>query len=121
MKVQKEITLKNLNLWRGEFADNFKSRPRLYKALTENQVYFEGDDEKLTVTFHVDAIGAVAYQWQCTSNNGVSWTDLSWEGATTATMTRTLNLNTVTYKYRCMLKAADGSIVYTDTVGFTSP
>ena len=52
MKVQKEITLKNLNLWRGEFADNFKNRPRLYKALTENQVYFEGNDEMLTVTFH---------------------------------------------------------------------
>ena len=53
MKVQKEITLKNLNLWRGEFADKFKNRPRLYKALTENQVYFEGNDEMLTVTFHV--------------------------------------------------------------------
>ena len=54
MKMQKEVTLKNLNLWKGEFADNFKNRPRLYKALTENQVYFEGDDEKLTVTFHVE-------------------------------------------------------------------
>ena len=52
--MQKEVTLKNLNLWKGEFADNFKNRPRLYKALTENQVYFEGDDEKLTVTFHVE-------------------------------------------------------------------
>lgn len=54
MKAQKEITLKNLNLWKGEFADNFKNRPRLYKSLVENQVFFEGDDEMLTVTFHVE-------------------------------------------------------------------
>ena len=53
MKVQKEITLKNLNLWRGEFADNYKSRPRLYKALTENEVYFQEDNEVLTITFYV--------------------------------------------------------------------
>ena len=46
-------TLDYLNLWRGEFADNYKSRPRLYKALTENEVYFEGNDEVLTITFYV--------------------------------------------------------------------
>lgn len=46
-------TLDYLNLWRGEFADNYKIRPRLYKALTENEVYFEGNDEVLTITFYV--------------------------------------------------------------------
>ena len=46
-------TLDYLNLWRGEFADNYKSRPRLYKALAENEVYFEGNDEVLTITFYV--------------------------------------------------------------------
>ena len=46
-------TLDYLNLWRGEFADNYKNRPRLYKALTENEVYFEGNDEVLTITFYV--------------------------------------------------------------------
>ena len=46
-------TLDYLNLWRGEFADNYKSCPRLYKALTENEVYFEGNDEVLTITFYV--------------------------------------------------------------------
>ena len=46
-------TLDYLNLWRGEFADNYNNRPRLYKALTENEVYFEGNDEVLTITFYV--------------------------------------------------------------------
>lgn len=46
-------TLDYLNLWRGEFADNYKNRPRLYKALTENEVYFEGNDEVLTITFYI--------------------------------------------------------------------
>lgn len=46
-------TLDYLNLWRGEFADNYKNHPRLYKALTENEVYFEGNDEVLTITFYV--------------------------------------------------------------------
>ena len=51
MNVQKNP--KYLNLWRGEFADNFKSRTRLYEALTEYPVFFEGDDEMLTITFYV--------------------------------------------------------------------
>ena len=45
--------IKFLNLWRGEFANSYISRPRLYKALTENEVSFEGDDEMLKVTFYV--------------------------------------------------------------------
>ena len=91
--------------------------PIIITKQPENQVAVGGD----TVTFHVEALGAVSYQWQSTSNNGLSWSNLSWEGAKTATMTRTLNINTATYKYRCMLKAAGGTVVYTDIVGFTSP
>ena len=49
----KSIRIKYLNLWRGEFADNYKSRPRLYTALTENEVYFQEDSEVLTITFYV--------------------------------------------------------------------
>lgn len=49
----KSTRIKYLNLWRGEFADNYKSRPRLYKALTENEVYFQEDNEVLTITFYV--------------------------------------------------------------------
>ena len=49
----KSIRIKYLNLWRGEFADNYKNRPRLYRALTENEVYFQEDSEVLTITFYV--------------------------------------------------------------------
>lgn len=89
--------------------------PILITKQPENQVAVAGD----TVTFHVEALGAVSYQWQVLAASG-NWDNLSWEGAKTATMTRTLNLNTATYKYRCMLTAADGTVVYTNVVGFTS-
>ena len=49
----KSIRIKYLNLWRGEFAENYKNRPRLYKALTENEVLFQEDNEVLTITFYV--------------------------------------------------------------------
>ena len=49
----KSIRIKYLNLWRGEFAENYKNRPRLYKALTENEVFFQEDNEVLTITFYV--------------------------------------------------------------------
>ena len=49
----KSIRIKYLNLWRGEFAENYKNRPRLYKALTENKVFFQEDNEVLTITFYV--------------------------------------------------------------------
>ena len=49
----KSIRIKYLNLWRGEFAENYKNRPRLYKALTENEVFFQEDSEVITITFYV--------------------------------------------------------------------
>ena len=49
----KSIRIKYLNLWRGEFAENYKNRPRLYKALTENEVFFQEDNEVLTIAFYV--------------------------------------------------------------------
>ena len=49
----KNARIKYLNLWRGEFAENYKNRPRLYKALTENEVFFQEDNEVLTITFYV--------------------------------------------------------------------
>lgn len=49
----KSIRIKYLNLWRGEFAENYKNRPRLFKALTENEVFFQEDNEVLTITFYV--------------------------------------------------------------------
>ena len=49
----KSIRIKYLNLWRGEFAENYKNRPRVYKALTENEVFFQEENEVLTITFYV--------------------------------------------------------------------
>ena len=49
----KSIRIKYLNLWRGEFAENYKNRPRLYKALTEKEGFFQEDNEVLTITFYV--------------------------------------------------------------------
>lgn len=46
-------TVNYLNLWRGEFADNYRNQPRLYKALVENQVFFEDKEDCLSVTFYV--------------------------------------------------------------------
>lgn len=50
---KKSIRIKYLNLWRGEFAENYRNRPRLYKALKENEVIFQEDDEALVITFYV--------------------------------------------------------------------
>ena len=71
-----------------------------------------------TVTFSVEATGVASYQWQIYNDGSGTWSDLTWEGAKTATMTRTLNVNTVTYKYRCKLTGMDGTVVYTDVVHF---
>ena len=39
MNEQKMNTLKYLKLWKGEFAENYQNRPKLYRALLENEVY----------------------------------------------------------------------------------
>lgn len=57
----KSIRLKYLNIWRGEFADNYKNQPRLYKALTENEVYFQEENNVLTITFYVK--NEIQQQW----------------------------------------------------------
>lgn len=46
-------SLNYLNFWRTEFANNYKKFPRLYKALVENNVFFEDKGGCLTVTFYV--------------------------------------------------------------------
>lgn len=43
-----------ISLWRGEFADNYKEYPRLYKVLTENEIYIIEDLSSLRVFFYVD-------------------------------------------------------------------
>lgn len=71
-------------------------------------------------TFSVEATGVEKYRWQVSMDEGASWTNLTWAGSQTATMTRTgMNEGTISYHYRCMLTARDDSVVYTDVVTFT--
>ena len=74
-----------------------------------------------TVTFSVDASGVAKYQWQVTSTGGASWNNLSWDGATTATMTHALNLTNIAYQYRCLLTGEDGSTLATDIINIVEP
>jgi len=54
-------SIKCLNFWKGEFADNYKNFPRLYRALVENNVVFEDKDHSLSVTFYVK--NSIQQQW----------------------------------------------------------
>ena len=60
MKPSKH-SLNYLNFWRTEFADNYKNFPRLYRALVENNVFFEDKDDSLSVTFYVK--NSIQQQW----------------------------------------------------------
>lgn len=60
MKPSKH-SLNYLNFWRTEFADNYKNFPRLYNALVENNVFFEEQDDCLSVRFYVK--NSIQQQW----------------------------------------------------------
>ncbi len=51
MENTNTATLKQL--WRTTFADNFSDRPRLQRALKENDVFFTMQNDILTITFYV--------------------------------------------------------------------
>jgi hypothetical protein len=57
----KKYLVNYLTFWRGEFANNYKKFPRLYKALIENNVFFEDKDDCLSVTFYVK--NSIQQQW----------------------------------------------------------
>ena len=54
MNIQNKNRIKYLNLWKGEFAEKYQERPRLYRALVENEVFFDEDDHGLVITFYVE-------------------------------------------------------------------
>ena len=60
MKLSKN-TNNYMAFWRGEFADHYKRFPRLYKALVENNVFFEEKEGSLSVTFYVK--NDIQQQW----------------------------------------------------------
>ena len=51
MKNNKNL-ITYLTFWRGEFADNYKAFPRLYKALVENNVFFEEKENECAQQYH---------------------------------------------------------------------
>ena len=59
MENTNTATLKQL--WRTSFADNFSERPRLQRALKENDVFFTMQNDILNITFYV--VNEVQKQW----------------------------------------------------------
>ena len=59
MENTNTATLKQL--WRTTFADNFSDRPRLQRALKENDVFFTMQNDILNITFYV--VNEVQKQW----------------------------------------------------------
>ena len=44
---------RHISLWRGEFADNYVKYPKLYRALTENELYVCMDEDVLKICFYL--------------------------------------------------------------------
>ena len=59
MENTNTATLKQL--WRTTFADNFNDRPRLQRALKENDVFFTMQNDILNITFYV--VNEAQKQW----------------------------------------------------------
>ena len=59
MENTNTATLKQI--WRTTFADNFSDRPRLQRALKENDVFFTMQNDTLTITFYV--VNEAQKQW----------------------------------------------------------
>ena len=59
MENTNTATLKQL--WRTTFADNFNDRPRLQRALKENDVFFTMQNDTLNITFYV--VNEAQKQW----------------------------------------------------------
>lgn len=91
--------------------------PIVIKSQPQSQAAVAGD----TVTFHVEATGVTSYQWQYSRNGGNSWTNLTWTGNTTASVTGTITIQNANYLYRCQLTAADGTVIYTDNCRIIGP
>jgi hypothetical protein len=53
MDIKSKNRIKYLNLWKGEFAQKYQNRPRLYRAIAENEVFFDEDEHGLVITFYV--------------------------------------------------------------------
>ena len=67
------------------------------------------------VSFNIDAINVVSYQWQYRdANNG--WTNLGWNSSDTNTLSFTANQYRMTFDYRCVLTDSIGQTIYSKIV-----
>lgn len=72
-----------------------------------------------TARFRVSALSVVmaAYQWECSTDNGVSWNEI--QGANSATYSFEANLKASGNLYRCTITNEYGSVT-TDAVSYTA-
>jgi formylglycine-generating enzyme required for sulfatase activity len=77
-----------------------------FEPLTVPRVTWHPDDERVrepsTASFRVEAVGALAYQWQLSTDAGNTWSDLAGadeESYTTEATSLTMN----GYRYRCVI------------------
>ena len=74
-----------------------------------------------TASFYITAsssAGSVNYQWEESSNNGVSW-HVAPGSSTSSSYSFTASYNSNGYKYRCYLTSSGASSKYSDTVTLT--
>ncbi len=68
-----------------------------------------------TATFSVDSFGVASYQWQYSTNNGSSWTNVTsaqGTGGTTASFTTVASTDVMNeYQYRCVATFGNGGTV----------
>lgn len=68
-----------------------------------------------SVVATITAGGLLSYQWQESSNNGVSWSNLAGKTSSTLTLS-SLNTNSDGYRYRCAISGTEGAYtLYSDS------
>jgi len=94
-----------LNILPADFIDGSVSDAN---AVINSQPIDINIDEGLNASFNVDVTGAAAYQWQESTDSGISWNDLADGGIYSGSLTSTLTLTGVTigmdgYNYQCII------------------
>lgn len=68
-----------------------------------------------TATFAVEAHGTgLTYQWQVSSNRGVTWYDSTASGYATSSISLTIQSQHHGYYYRCKVTDSEGNVVYSE-------
>ncbi len=84
-------------------------------AVTEQPEDFTGVVGE-TFTFHVEALGASACQWEVSTNGGSTWKNSGHNGNATDTLTGEITAARLGHLFRCRITGAGGNVVYTNTV-----